>query len=123
MIDGRDASGAVVRNTWMLIDANDVTVAGFTMRYANDFPLAHWGALRIIDGRSRTIIRDCDLSHATYADMAKCHTLRVTRNSAQTGSATACGSSVPASRRFEGDLAKKRLVVGLVATEAEEAEP
>jgi hypothetical protein len=70
VIDGRDVSGAVVRNTWMLIDADGVTVAGFTMRYANDNPLAHWGALRIIDGRNRTIIRDCDLSYATYADIA-----------------------------------------------------
>jgi nitrous oxidase accessory protein NosD len=70
VIDGRDASGAIVRTTWMIIDADDVTIDGFTMRSANDAALARAGALRVVDGRNRPTIRNCDLGFATYADLA-----------------------------------------------------
>jgi nitrous oxidase accessory protein NosD len=70
VLDGRDPAGTLVRTSWMLIDADDVTVDGFTMRYANDKALARAGGLRVADGRNRPTIRNCDLGYATYADLA-----------------------------------------------------
>jgi len=70
VIDGRNSSGTVVRQYWMLIDADDVTVDGTEMRYADDAPLARDGALRVADGRNRPTIKNCHLHHATYAPLA-----------------------------------------------------
>ncbi|HXR26673.1 MAG TPA: right-handed parallel beta-helix repeat-containing protein [Candidatus Baltobacteraceae bacterium] len=67
-IDGRDASGAVVRDTWMTIAASDVTVRGFTMRYASNKPQT--GALRVEPGVSRVTIAACDLGFAAGADVS-----------------------------------------------------
>jgi nitrous oxidase accessory protein NosD len=63
VIDGRDAAGNVVRKQWMLVDASDVTVRGFTMRYAsNDYTI---GALETAQtGVERFRLEDCDVSFA-----------------------------------------------------------
>jgi parallel beta-helix repeat protein len=65
VIDGRDVTGKVVRATWMTISADDVTVAGFTMRYARNAPQT--GALRVTKGRSNVVLDHLDLSFATGA--------------------------------------------------------
>lgn len=70
IIDGRDTAGNVVRNYWLLIDSNDVTIDGTEMRYANDEPLSRDGGLRIFDGRSRITVKNCHLHHATYTPIA-----------------------------------------------------
>ncbi|MGZ3587819.1 MAG: right-handed parallel beta-helix repeat-containing protein [Candidatus Limnocylindrales bacterium] len=68
VIDGRDAAGAVVRDTWMVIEASDVTVSGFTMRYADN--AAQTGALRMAAGVHNVTVRGCDLGYAAGADIA-----------------------------------------------------
>lgn len=68
VIDGRDASGAVVRDAWMTIAASDVTVRGFTMRYASNKPQT--GALRVEPGVARLTIEACDLGYAAGADVS-----------------------------------------------------
>jgi Right handed beta helix region len=60
----------VVRQSWMLIDADDVTIDGTEMRYADDAPLSRDGGLRVADGRNRPTIKNCNLHHATYAPLA-----------------------------------------------------
>jgi parallel beta helix pectate lyase-like protein len=70
IIDGRNTSGTVVRQYWLLIDADDVTVDGTEMRYVDDAPLARDGGLRVADGRNRPTIKNCNLHHATYAPLA-----------------------------------------------------
>ncbi len=67
-IDGRDGDGTVTRDTWMMIEASDVTVSGFTMRYADNQPQT--GALRVAPGVSGVVIRDCDLSYAAGENVA-----------------------------------------------------
>ena len=67
-IDGRDASGTVVRDAWMTIAASDVTVRGFTMRYASNKPQT--GALRVEPGIARLTIEACDLGFAAGADVS-----------------------------------------------------
>jgi nitrous oxidase accessory protein NosD len=67
VIDGRDTTGEVVRATWMVIAASDVTVSGFTMRYADNPPQT--GALRFASGANHGTIRDCDLGFAAGADV------------------------------------------------------
>ena len=63
VIDGRDTSGNVVRAQWMKITASDVTVRGFTMRYANDDYST--GALETAQaGVQRFRLEDCDVSYA-----------------------------------------------------------
>ena len=63
VIDGRDAAGSVVRQQWMKVNASDVTVRGFTMRYAsNDYSI---GALETAQtGVQRFLLEDCDVSYA-----------------------------------------------------------
>jgi Right handed beta helix region len=70
VIDGRNTAGTVVRQYWLLIDADDVTVDGTEMRYVDDAPLARDGGLRVADGRNRPTIKNCNLHHATYAPLA-----------------------------------------------------
>ena len=65
VIDGRDTSGTVVRQTWMTVNASNVVIDGFTMQYATN-PAAT-AALRIADGMSNVTIRNCDLSWAASA--------------------------------------------------------
>ena len=69
---GDDPTGrrveVVVRQTWMTVAASDVTVEGFTMRYASNAPQT--GALRVDPGISRFTLRDCDLGYAAGADVA-----------------------------------------------------
>ncbi len=48
--------------------ASDVTVEGFTMRYASN--AAQTGAVRVTAGISRFTLRDCDLGYAAGADVA-----------------------------------------------------
>lgn len=67
-ISGQDAAGSVARQTWMVVSASDVTVEGFTMRYASNGPQT--GALRVNPGVSRFTLRDCDLGYAAGADVA-----------------------------------------------------
>lgn len=67
-IDGRDEDGTVRRDTWMMIEASNVTVSGFTMRYADNQPQT--GALRVTPGVSGVVVRDCDLSYATGENVA-----------------------------------------------------
>ncbi len=67
-IDGRDENGTVRRDTWMMIEASNVTVSGFTMRYADNQPQT--GALRVTPGVSGVVVRDCDLSYATGENVA-----------------------------------------------------
>jgi parallel beta-helix repeat protein len=69
---GQDPSGhvveIVVRRTWMVISASDVTVDGFTMRYAANG--AQTGALQVEPGASRFTLRNCDLGYAAGANVA-----------------------------------------------------
>jgi nitrous oxidase accessory protein NosD len=63
VIDGRDEDGKIVRPQWMVVAASDVTVRGFTMRYAsNDYSI---GALETAQtGVQRFRLEDCDVSFA-----------------------------------------------------------
>ena len=65
VIDGRDTAGTVRRSLWMTVSASNVTIAGFTMRYANN-PV-QTGALRIGTGVNAATVKDCDLSFASGA--------------------------------------------------------
>ena len=58
----------VVRQTWMVVNASNVTVEGFKMRYAANAPQT--GALRVKAGVSRFVLRDCDLGFAAGANVA-----------------------------------------------------
>jgi hypothetical protein len=68
VIDGRNTSGSVVRSSWMLITSSNVTVTGFTMRYANSAPQT--GALQTANGVHNVVIENCDLSYAHGADVS-----------------------------------------------------
>ena len=68
VIDGRAPDGTVVRDTWLVVAASDVTVSGFAMRYADNQPQT--GALRVAPGVSRVTISDCDLGFAAGADVS-----------------------------------------------------
>ncbi|HEY7940842.1 MAG TPA: right-handed parallel beta-helix repeat-containing protein [Candidatus Limnocylindrales bacterium] len=68
VIDGRDASGAVVRDAWMTIAASDVTIRGFAMRYASNKPQT--GALRVEPGVARLTVAACDLGFAAGANVS-----------------------------------------------------
>jgi parallel beta-helix repeat protein len=59
IIDGRDAAGNLVRATWLSVSANDVTVRGFTMRYANGTYAT--GSVENTIGVQRFRLEDCDL--------------------------------------------------------------
>ncbi|MFI5042104.1 MAG: right-handed parallel beta-helix repeat-containing protein, partial [Acidimicrobiales bacterium] len=63
VIDGRDTSGNVVRSSWMTINASNVTVAGFTMQYANDGKQV--GALVVGAGQTNVSMLNLDVSHST----------------------------------------------------------
>ena len=67
-INGKDSAGNVVRQTWMVVNASNVTVEGFKMRYAANAPQT--GALRVKAGVSRFVLRDCDLGFAAGANVA-----------------------------------------------------
>ncbi|HEY7940841.1 MAG TPA: right-handed parallel beta-helix repeat-containing protein [Candidatus Limnocylindrales bacterium] len=68
VIDGRNSSGSVVRSSWMRITSSNVTVTGFTMRYANNAPQT--GALQTANGVRNVVISNCDLSYAHGADVS-----------------------------------------------------
>ena len=68
VIDGRTPDGRVARETWLVVAASDVTLSGFTMRYADNAPQT--GALRVAPGVSRVTISDCDLGFAAGADVS-----------------------------------------------------
>ncbi len=59
IIDGRDTAGNLVRSTWLSVAANDVTVRGFTMRYANGTYAT--GSVENAVGVQRFRLEDCDL--------------------------------------------------------------
>ena len=59
IIDGRDPAGNLVRATWLYVSANDVTVRGFTMRYANGTYAT--GSVENAVGVQRFRLADCDL--------------------------------------------------------------
>jgi len=69
---GDDPAGrlveVVVRETWMTVNASDVTVEGFTMRNASNAPQT--GAVRVKSGVSRFTLRDCDLGYAAGANVS-----------------------------------------------------
>jgi nitrous oxidase accessory protein NosD len=69
---GQDPAGhrvdVVVRQTWIVVTASDVTVDGFTMRYASN--PAQSGAVRVEAGVSRFALRGCDLGYAAGANLA-----------------------------------------------------
>ncbi len=67
-IDGRNASGSLVQTSWMTISASNVTVAGFTMQYANS-PKST-GGLKVTAGMNNVVMKDLDLSHATAAALS-----------------------------------------------------
>jgi hypothetical protein len=67
-ISGKDAAGSTVRSTWVVVNASDVTVEGFTMRDANNAPQT--GAVRVRAGISRFTLRACDLAYAAGADVS-----------------------------------------------------
>jgi len=68
VIDGRNSSGSVVRSSWMVITSSNVTVTGFTMRYADNAPQT--GALQTANGVRNVVISNCDLSYAHGADVS-----------------------------------------------------
>ncbi len=61
-ISGRNTAGTIVRQTWLVVNASDVTVEGFTFRDASNPPQT--GAIRTAAGISRFTLRDGDLSGA-----------------------------------------------------------
>jgi parallel beta-helix repeat protein len=67
-ISGKDAAGTTIRSAWVVVNASDVTVEGFTMRDANN--AAQTGAVRVQAGISRFTLRDCDLAYAAGADVS-----------------------------------------------------
>lgn len=62
IIDGRNSSGGIDRSMWMTINASNVVIDGFTMRYASN--ASAMPALRVGDGVSNVMVRNCDLSWA-----------------------------------------------------------
>ena len=66
-ISGKDVAGTTVRSAWVVVNASDVTVEGFTMRDANNAPQT--GAVRVQAGISRFTLRDCDLAYAAGANV------------------------------------------------------
>lgn len=62
VIDGRNSGGTIVRNEWMHISANDVTITGFTMRYAGGGYSD--GGITTAAYIERLTIDSCDLSYA-----------------------------------------------------------
>lgn len=67
VIDGRDAAGNVVRERWMRIASNDVTVRGFEMQYANN-PSQQGGLSN--DGHSNVTFESLNLHHAGGAALS-----------------------------------------------------
>jgi hypothetical protein len=62
IVDGRDsATGAVVRQTWALLDADHVTLRGLHFQYAGN-PTTY-GGVRILPGRSFALIDSCEVDH------------------------------------------------------------
>ena len=59
VIDGRDAAGTPVRAQWLFVSANDVTVRGFTMRYAAGTNAT--GSVENAVGVQRFVLEDCDI--------------------------------------------------------------
>jgi hypothetical protein len=68
VISGKDAAGTTVRAAWVVVNASDVTVEGFTMRDANN--AAQTGAVRVKAGISRFTLRACDLAYAAGANVS-----------------------------------------------------
>jgi parallel beta-helix repeat protein len=75
VILGADPTGHVlevtVRDAWVIIEAPDVTVSGFSMRHAANLPQT--GAIRNVAGASADTIRDNLLAYAHGADAALDH--------------------------------------------------
>lgn len=67
-ISGNDAFGATVRESWLTVEASDVTVAGLAMADASNAPQT--GAVRVKPGIERFVLRDCDLARAAGANVA-----------------------------------------------------
>jgi hypothetical protein len=67
-IDGRDAAGTVVRETWLVVNASNVTIDGLVGRHASN--PAQTGALRVKAGVSGFTLRNCDLGYAAGANVA-----------------------------------------------------
>jgi nitrous oxidase accessory protein NosD len=67
-ISGKDAAGTTVRPAWVVVNASDVTVEGFTMRDANN--AAQTGAVKVKAGVSRFTLRACDLAYAAGANLS-----------------------------------------------------
>ena len=67
-ISGKNAAGTTVRSAWVVVNASDVTVEGFTMRDANN--AAQTGAVKVKDGVNRFTLRACDLAYAAGANVA-----------------------------------------------------
>jgi parallel beta-helix repeat protein len=67
-ISGKSAAGTTVRSAWVVVNASDVTVEGFTMRYANN--AAQTGAVTVKNGVNRFTLRACDLAYAAGANVA-----------------------------------------------------
>ncbi len=67
-ISGKDAAGSTVRSAWLVVNASDVTVEGFTMRDANN--AAQTGAVKAKAGVSRFTLRACDLAYAAGANVS-----------------------------------------------------
>ncbi len=61
-IDGRDAAGTPVRQRWLFVSANDVTVRGFTMQYTSGGYAV--GGVETATGVQRFVLQGCDVSHA-----------------------------------------------------------
>ncbi len=61
-IDGRDAAGTPVRQRWLFVSANDVTVRGFTMQYTSGGYAV--GGVETAAGVQRFVLQGCDVSHA-----------------------------------------------------------
>ena len=67
-ISGKDAAGTTVRPAWVIVNASDVTVEGFTMRDASN--AAQTGAVRVKAGISRFTLHACDLGYAAGANVS-----------------------------------------------------
>jgi len=62
VIDGRDTAGNLVRSTWLYVSANDVTVRGFTMRYAAGTNAM--GSVENAVGVQRFTLEDCEAAYS-----------------------------------------------------------
>jgi len=67
-ISGKDVAGTTVRSAWVVVNASDVTLEGFTMRDANN--AAQTGAVTVKAGISRFALRACDLGYAAGANVS-----------------------------------------------------